>query len=91
MDPYISMGKESIEKESEWINLFLEPNKKEKKEETSIMDQPNPLGGLLKKEESDGNIMEEVGSYSWGFRKYSIQKKKKIESSKQLELFPSGY
>lgn len=58
MDPYISIGKESIEKESELINIFLETNKKEKEDETEIMDQPSPLGGLLKKEKSYGNSME---------------------------------
>jgi len=46
MDPYISIGKESIEKESELINIFLETNKKEKEDETEIMDQPSPLGGF---------------------------------------------
>jgi hypothetical protein len=32
MDPYISIGKESIEKESD--DIFLETNQKEKKDET---------------------------------------------------------
>lgn len=54
MDPYISIGKESIEKESEWIDLFLsflETNERE------IMDQLSPLGNSLKnkKEESHGD------------------------------------
>ena len=35
MDPYISIGKESIEGESD--DIFLETNKKEKKEKTEIM------------------------------------------------------
>ena len=57
MDPYISIGKESIEKESEWIDLFLsflETNERE------IMDQLSPLGNSLKnkKEESHVNTME---------------------------------
>jgi hypothetical protein len=35
MDPYISIGKESIEKkESELIDIFLETNEKETKDET---------------------------------------------------------
>ena len=34
MDPYISIGKESMEKESELINISLETNEKEKKDET---------------------------------------------------------
>jgi hypothetical protein len=34
MDPYISIGKESIEKESELINISLETNEKETKDET---------------------------------------------------------
>jgi hypothetical protein len=32
MDPYISIGKESIEKESD--DIFIETNKKEKKDKT---------------------------------------------------------
>ncbi|KAL5646443.1 hypothetical protein ACJX0J_004093 [Zea mays] len=35
MDPYISIGKESIEGESD--DIFFETNKKEKKEKTEIM------------------------------------------------------
>jgi hypothetical protein len=35
MGPYISIGKESIEGESD--NIFLETNKKQKKEKTEIM------------------------------------------------------
>jgi len=61
MDPYISIGKESIEKkESELIDLFLETNEKERKDETEIMDQLSPLGDLLKnkKEQSHVNTME---------------------------------
>ena len=34
MDPYISIGKESMEKESEVINISLETNEKETKDET---------------------------------------------------------
>jgi hypothetical protein len=34
MDLYISIGKESIEKEPELIDIFLETNKKEKEDET---------------------------------------------------------
>jgi hypothetical protein len=60
MDPYISIGKESIEKESELIDISLETNEKETKDETEIMDQLSPLGDLLKnkKEESCVNTME---------------------------------
>ena len=62
MDPYISIGKESIEKkESELIDIFLETNEKETKDETEIMDQLSPLGTCLrinKQEESHGNTME---------------------------------
>jgi hypothetical protein len=35
MDPYISIGKESIEGELD--DIFFETNKKEKKEKTEIM------------------------------------------------------
>jgi hypothetical protein len=38
MDPYISIGKESIEKET------LETKKKEKKDETETIDQLSPQG-----------------------------------------------
>lgn len=60
MDPYISIGKESIEKESEFINISLETNEKDTKDETKIMDQLSPFGDLLKnkKEESYVNTME---------------------------------
>lgn len=64
MDPYISIGKESIEKkkkkESELIDIFLETNEKETKDETEIMDQLSPLGDFLKnkKEEPHVNTME---------------------------------
>ena len=61
MDPYISIGKESIEKkESELIEIFLETNEKETKDETEIVDQLSPLGDLFKnkKEESHVNTME---------------------------------
>ena len=34
MDPYISIGKESIEKESKLIDISLETNEKETKDET---------------------------------------------------------
>jgi len=34
MDPYISIGKESIEKESESIEISLETKEKEMKDET---------------------------------------------------------
>ena len=58
MDPYISIGKESIEGESD--DIFFETNKKEKKRENRNHDQLSPLEGLLKnkKEESYGNSME---------------------------------
>jgi len=58
MDPYISIGKESIEGESD--DIFFETKKKEKKRENRNHDQLSPLGGLLKnkKEESYGNSME---------------------------------
>jgi len=35
MDPYISIGKESIEKESELIEIFLETKRKRKMKEKS--------------------------------------------------------
>ncbi|GGM26563.1 hypothetical protein GCM10010129_83800 [Streptomyces fumigatiscleroticus] len=42
------------------IDIFLETNEKETKDETEIMDQLSPLGDLFKnkKEESHGNTME---------------------------------
>ncbi|GHG78762.1 hypothetical protein GCM10018980_77390 [Streptomyces capoamus] len=42
------------------IDLFLETNEKERKDETEIMDQLSPLGDLLKnkKEQSHVNTME---------------------------------
>jgi hypothetical protein len=42
------------------IDLFLETNEKETKDEREIMDQLSPLGDLLKnkKEEPHGNTME---------------------------------
>ena len=61
MDPYISIGKESIEKERIGIDRYLSRNKQKGKErENRNHDQLSPLGGLLKnkKEESYGNSME---------------------------------
>lgn len=49
MDPSISVGKESIEKESELIDISFETNEKETKDETKVMDQLSPLVDLLKK------------------------------------------
>lgn len=50
MDPYISIGKESIEKERIGIDRYsyFETNEKETKDEREIMDQLSPLGDLLK-------------------------------------------
>jgi hypothetical protein len=50
MDPYISIGKESIEKERIGIDRYIdfETNEKETKDEREIMDQLSPLGDLLK-------------------------------------------
>ena len=47
-------------KESELIDIFLETNEKETKDERKIMDQLSPLGDLLKnkKEEPHVNTME---------------------------------
>ena len=47
-------------KESELIDIFLETNEKETKDEREIMDQLSPLGDLLKnkKEEPHVNTME---------------------------------
>ncbi|WOH03921.1 hypothetical protein DCAR_0623324 [Daucus carota subsp. sativus] len=47
-------------KESELIDIFLETNEKETKDETEIMDQLSPLGDFLKnkKEEPHVNTME---------------------------------
>ena len=55
MNPYIS-----IEKESKLMNISLETNEKETKDERKIMDQLSPLGDLLKnkKEEPHVNTME---------------------------------
>lgn len=49
-----------IKKESKLINLFLETNEKETKDEREIMDQLSPLEDLLKnkKEEPHVNTME---------------------------------
>ena len=59
---YTSRSEKNQEKkkESELIDIFLETNEKETKDETEIMDQLSPLGDFLKnkKEESYGNIME---------------------------------
>ena len=59
---YTSRSEKNQEKkkESELIDIFLETNEKETKDETEIMDQLSPLGGLLKnkKEESHVNTME---------------------------------
>lgn len=46
MDPYISIGKESIEGESD--DIFLETNKKEKKEKTEIMINQALSGACLR-------------------------------------------
>lgn len=59
---YTSRSEKNQEKkkESELIDIFLETNEKETKDETEIMDQLSPLGDLLKnkKEESHVNTME---------------------------------
>ena len=59
MDPYISIGKESIEKERIGIDryIYFETNEKETKDEREIMDQLSPLGAFLK-EEPHVNTME---------------------------------
>ena len=59
---YTSRSEKNQEKkkESELIDIFLETNEKETKDETEIMDQLSPLGDLLKnkKEESHVNNIE---------------------------------
>ena len=59
---YTSRSEKNQEKkkESELIDIFLETNEKETKDETEIMDQLSPLGDFLKnkKEESHVNTME---------------------------------
>lgn len=59
---YTSRSEKNQEKkqESELINIFLETNEKETKDETEIMDQLSPLGDFLKnkKEEPPVNTME---------------------------------
>ena len=63
MDPYISIGKESIEKEKIGIDRSLSRNKRKGKKRRNInhgSTKPSPLGDLLKnkKEESHVNTME---------------------------------
>jgi hypothetical protein len=59
---YTSRSEKNQEKkkESELIDIFLETNEKETKDETKIMDQLSPLGDFLKnkKEEPHVNTME---------------------------------
>ena len=59
---YTSRSEKNQEKkkESELIDIFLETNEKETKDEREIMDQLSPLGDLLKnkKEEPHVNTME---------------------------------
>lgn len=59
---YTSRSEKNQEKkkESELIDIFLETNEKETKDETEIMDQLSPLGDFLKnnKEEPHVNTME---------------------------------
>lgn len=59
---YTSRSEKNQEKkkESELIDIFLETNEKETKDETKSMDQLSPLGDFLKnkKEEPHVNTME---------------------------------
>ena len=59
---YTSRSEKNQEKKKEFelIDIFLETNEKERKDETEIMDQLSPLGDLLKnkKEQSHVNTME---------------------------------
>ena len=43
-------------KESELIDIFLETNEKETKDEREIMDQLSPLGDLLKNEKEESYV-----------------------------------
>ena len=63
MEPYISIGKESIEKERIGIDRYISRNKRKRNERRNInhgSTKPSPLGDLLKnkKEESHVNTME---------------------------------
>ena len=63
MDPYISIGKESIEKERIGIDRYISRNKRKRNERRNInhgSTKPSPLVDLLKnkKEESHVNTME---------------------------------
>ena len=59
---YTSRSEKNQEKkkESELIDIFIETNEKETKDETEIMDQLSPLGDFLKnkKEKPHVNTME---------------------------------
>ena len=63
MDPYISIGKESREKERIGIDRYISRNKRKGNERRNInhgSTKPSPLGDLLKnkKEESHVNTVE---------------------------------
>ena len=55
---YTSRSEKNQEKkkESELIDIFLETNEKETKDETKIMDQLSPLGEFLKNKKEEPHV-----------------------------------
>lgn len=56
MDPYISIEKESIEKESELIDISLETNEKETKNKNINHGSIKPSRDLLKNEKEESYV-----------------------------------